>query len=126
MYISVNQNNEIKKVGVDENLTVLYVDEKSKNYPWNGWSNAKICCYRVNVNDKGIVTMMTPYIFSNNLDVIDQLGNATEVNSSDITDNRNGLMETFETGMTNSDDIATLRNGLMEVYEMITAESEVQ
>ena len=125
MYISVNEKNEIKKVGIDENLTVLYVDENSADYPWNGWSEAKICCYKVEVKD-GIVTMMTPYIWSNNLDVIDQLGKSTEVNKSDISDNRDGLMETFETGMTNSDDIATLRNGLMEVYEMITAESEVQ
>ena len=36
MYISVNDKNEIKKVGIDENLTVLYVDENSADYPWNG------------------------------------------------------------------------------------------
>lgn len=78
MYISVNSNNEIKKVGIDENLTVLYVDETREDYPWNGWSEAKICCYKVKVNDKGIVTMMTPYIWSNNLEVIDMLGHASE------------------------------------------------
>lgn len=123
MYISVNEKNEIKKVGIDENLTVLYVDENNVDYPWNGWSKAKICCYKVTVKD-GIVTMMTPYIWSNNLDVIDQLGKSTETNKSDISDNRDGLMETFETSITNSDDIATLRDGLMEVYEMLL-ESEV-
>lgn len=125
MYISVNSNNEIKKVGIDENLTVLYVDETREDYPWNGWSEAKICCFKVKVNDEGMITMFTPYIWSNNLDVIDMLGQSTEVNKSDISDNRDGLMETFETGMTNSDDIATLRDGLMEVYEMLL-ESEVQ
>ena len=125
MYLSVNEYNEVKKVGIDENLTVLFVDETREDFPFRGMSEARICCYRINVKD-GIIMMMTPYMDSISLDVIDQLGQSTEVNKSDISDNRNGLMETFETGMTNSDDIATLRNGLMEVYEMITAESEVQ
>lgn len=125
MYVSVNKENEIKMVGVstDPNLTSLYIDDE--NNPFNGWSEAKICCYKVEVKD-GIVTMMTPYVDSRLIDHFDQVGQSTEVNKSDISDNRDGLMETFETGMTNSDDIATLRNGLMEVYEMITSESEVQ
>ena len=125
MYLSGNERNEVKKVGIDENLTILYVDENNSEYPFKGWSDAKICCFKVNVTD-GIITMATPYIYNNNLEVIDMLGQSTEVNKSDISDNRDGLMETFETGMTNSDDITTLRDGLMEVYEMITAESEVQ
>ena len=125
MYISVNDKNEIKKVGIDENLTVLYVDENSADYPWNGWSEAKICCYKVEVKD-GIVTMMTPYIWSNNLDVIDQLGKSTETNKSDISDNREGLTETFESTLTNADDVAINRQAIEELYEMITAESEVK
>lgn len=125
MYVSVNKENEIKMVGVstDPNLTSLYIDDE--NNPFNSWSEVKICCYKVEVKD-GIVTMMTPYVDSRLIDHFDQIGQSTEVNKSDISDNRDGLMETFETGMTNSDDIATLRNGLMEVYEMITSESEVQ
>lgn len=125
MYVSVNKKNEIKMVGVtkDPNLTSLYINDDMN--PFEGWSEAKICCYKVIVKD-GIVMMMTPYIDSRLLDHFDQLGKATEVNKDDISDNRDGLMETFETGITNSDDIATLRDGLMEVYEMITAESEVQ
>ena len=124
MYLSVNEHNEVKKVGIDENLTVLFVDETREDFPFSGMSEARICCYRINVKD-GIIMMMTPYMDSISLDVIDQLGQSTEVNKSDISDNRDGLMETFETGMTNSDDITTLRNGLMEVYEMLL-ESEVQ
>ena len=124
MYLSVNEYNEVKKVGVDENLTVLFVDETREDFPFRGMSEARICCYRINVKD-GIIMMMTPYMDSISLDVIDQLGKSTETNKSDISDNRDGLMETFETGMTNSDDITTLRNGLMEVYEMLLG-SEVQ
>jgi len=47
-------------------------------------------------------------------------------NTCDISDSRDGLMETFETGMINSEDIATLRDGLMEVYEMLLTEREVE
>lgn len=126
MYISVNSKNEIKEVGVtaDPNLTALYVDENSEAYPFNGWSKAKICCYKVNVSD-GIVTMLVPYVDSRLIDHIDQLGKETEYNANDISDNREGIMESFEASMTNTDDISILRDGLMEVYEML-AESEVE
>ena len=127
MYVCVNFNKEIKKIGISTSpeLVSLYVDENNDLYPFKGWSEAKICCYRVEVKD-GVVMMLTPYVDSRLIDHFDQVGQSTEINKSDITDNRDGLMETFETGMTNSDDITTLRDGLMEVYEMITAESEVQ
>ena len=123
MYVSVNDKNEIKEVGISTNplLTSLYINDEEN--PFNGWSNAKICCFKVNVKD-GIVTMMTPYVDSISLDVIDQLGKSTEVNAGDISDNRDGLMETFEASMLNTDDIADLRTGLEEVYEMLL-ESEV-
>lgn len=124
MYVSVNDKNEIKEVGISTNplLTSLYINDEEN--PFNGWSNAKICCFKVNVKD-GIVTMMTPYVDSISLDVIDQLGKSTEVNAGDISDNRDGLMETFEASMLNTDDIADLRTGLEEVYEMLL-ESEVK
>ena len=121
MYLSVNEYNEVKKVGIDENLTLLFVDETREDFPFRGMSEARICCYRIKVKD-GIIMMMTPYMDSISLDVIDQLGQSTEVNKSDISDNRDGLMETFETSITNGDDIAILREGLMEVYELIESE----
>lgn len=123
MYVSVNKKNEIKMVGVstDPNLTSLYIDDEHN--PFEGWSEAKICCYKVNVKD-GIVMMMTPYIDSRLLDHFDQIGMATEVNASDISDNREGLMETFETSMVNTDDISSLREGLEEVYEMLLESEE--
>lgn len=125
MYLSVNEYNEVKKVGIDENLTVLFVDETREDFPFRGMSEARICCYRINVKD-GIIMMMTPYMDSISLDVIDQLGQSTEVNKSDISDNRDGLMETFETTLTNTDDVAINRQAIEELYEMLTAESEVK
>ena len=127
MYISVNSQNEIKEVGIstDTSLTSLYVDEKNENFPFKGWSEVKICCYKVEVKD-GIVTMLTPYIDSRLIDNFDQLGKASETNANDISDNRQGLTETFEATLTNTDDVAINRQAIEELFEMITAESEVK
>ena len=47
-------------------------------------------------------------------------------NTSDISDNRQGLTETFESTLTNADDVAINRQAIEELFEMITAESEVK
>ena len=49
-----------------------------------------------------------------------------DVNSSDISDNRQGLTETFEASLTNTDDVAINRQAIEELFEMITTESEVK
>lgn len=123
MYISVNDRNEIKKVGIDENLTVLYVDENAPLFPFEGWSDAKICCYKVNVNDKGIITMMSPYIYSNNLDVIDMLGKASETNADGITDTQMALCDNYEMIEVGNQQITDLEMAICDIYEMI-AEGE--
>ena len=47
-------------------------------------------------------------------------------NTSDISDNRQGLTETFEATLNNTDDVAINRQAIEELFEMITAESEVK
>ena len=47
-------------------------------------------------------------------------------NTSDISDNRQGLTETFESTLTNADDVSINRQAIEELYEMLTAESEVK
>ena len=49
-----------------------------------------------------------------------------KINTSDISDNREGLTETFEATLTNTDDVAINRQAIEELFEMITAESEVK
>ena len=119
MYISVNEYNEIKEVGISTNplLTSLYINDDES--PFKGWSEAKICCYKVNVNDKGLITMMTPYIDSRLIDHFDQVGQSTETNASDISDTMDGLTETFEAVGSNTDDISVCMDALAEIYEMI-------
>ena len=52
--------------------------------------------------------------------------NNIKINTSDISDNRQGLTETFEATLNNTDDVAINRQAIEELYEMLTTESEVK
>lgn len=75
MKIYVNHKNEIKDVGTttDESLIEYVIDDE--NNPFASWSVAKICCYKVEV-ENGYVTMFTPCVNSRIIEHIDQLGKA--------------------------------------------------
>lgn len=79
MKVYVDSENKIRAVGTttDTSLTSLYVDESAESFPFEGWSVAKICCYKVNVSE-GIVTMLTPYVDSRLLETIDAMGHRIE------------------------------------------------
>ena len=47
-------------------------------------------------------------------------------NTSDISDKREGLTETFEATLVNTEDVAINRQAIEELFEMISAESEVK
>ena len=96
MILFVDNESKVRAVNTttDTSLTPLYVDETADSFPFKGWSVAKICCYRVSVND-GIVTMMTPYIDSRNLEMIDNMGHqidATSDNTKITTETVDGIM----------------------------------
>jgi hypothetical protein len=75
MKIYVNERNEIHEVNTcsDPSLIELEVTDGT----FDGWSEAKICCYKVSVL-YGKVIMLTPYIDSRLIEHIDQLGRQTE------------------------------------------------
>ena len=75
MKIYVNEKNEIHEVNTcsDPSLIELEVTDGT----FDGWSEAKICCYKATVSE-GNVTMMTPYVDSRLIEHIDQLGRQTE------------------------------------------------
>lgn len=79
MILYVDSENRIKAVDktTDESLIPLYVDENNESFPFKGWSTAKICCYRVTV-DNGVITMMTPYVDSRMIDSIDAVGHQVD------------------------------------------------
>ena len=81
MTVYVDGESKIRAVGStsDETLTELEITDGT----FDGWTDAKICCYKVNVSD-GNVVMMTPYIDSRLLDTIDMLGKQDLQRQSDI------------------------------------------
>ncbi len=75
MIVFVDDESRIKAVNstTDESLIPLYINDDPKSNPFIGWSRAKICCYKVAIED-GVVTMMTPWVDSRMIDSIDQMG----------------------------------------------------
>lgn len=121
MYIAINKRGEIKGVGVTTNpeLTSVYI--KDDENPFDGWSKAKICCYKVVVKD-GVVMMMCPYIDSRLLDNFDYVGKETEFVEEEISFTNDGLIETYEATLTNESKISDCESALIELYEMIIGE----
>lgn len=131
MYVSVNKKNEIKKVGIstDTNLTSLYIDENDKDYPFEGWSEAKICCYKIRVTN-GHIVELSPYVDSRFIEHFDQLGLATEVNEESLTDTQMAICDNYEDFIeysaatdeaieTGNTQITDLEMAICDIYEMI-------
>lgn len=77
MIVFVNDKSEIHDVGSTNDPTLTPLNIIDEGNPFNGWSDAKICCYKVSVTE-GIVTMLTPYVDSKLIAHIDQLGKQIE------------------------------------------------
>ena len=77
MILYVNENNEIKDVNETSDPSLIALEINDETNPFEGWSVAKICCYKVEVAE-GIVTAMTPYIDSTIVEIVDRLGKQIE------------------------------------------------
>ena len=60
MILYVNGENEIKDVNETNNVSLLPIEVDENVYPFNEWTIAKLCCYKIKVNDKNII--MSPYV----------------------------------------------------------------
>lgn len=60
MILFVNDKNEIKDVGETKNPSLFPIEVDKDVYPFNEWTVAKLCCYKINANNGNIV--MTPYV----------------------------------------------------------------
>ncbi len=95
MILYVNEKNEIKDVNTTSDPSLIPLEVNDETSPFQGWSTAKICCYKVEVAE-GIVTMMTPYVDSRLIEHIDQLGRENSINASDAADLREAIQELYE------------------------------
>ena len=106
MKVYVNEKNEIHEVNTcsDSTLTELIITDGT----FDNWSDAKICCYKVTVNN-GHVTMMTPYVDSRLIEHIDQLGHQVEA-VTPWSETKTAYIDDTEIIFTN------VPNGNMSVY----------
>lgn len=77
------------------------------------------------INDVSIkVNEMTQKLDSLFNTRVDENANNIHSNASDISNNRNGLIDTFETCANNANDILDLRRAIEEIYEtMLTTDT---
>lgn len=75
MIIFTNSKGEIHDVGSTADLTLTPIEVTDGTF--DTWTVAKICCYKVRVQD-GNVVMLTPYVDSRLIEHIDQLGKQAE------------------------------------------------
>lgn len=106
MKVYVDSESKIRDVGSTSDIALTELTINDEDNPFEGWSKAKICCYKITVVD-GVVTMMTPYIDSRNLEMIDSLGkqldstqenveSVSEVTDSVMTETIPSLMDSNE------------------------------
>ena len=122
MILYVNDRNEIKDVNSTNDKTLTKVFIKDEENPFENWSIAKICCYRVDVRE-GVVCMMTPYVNSLIIEHLDRLGEQNGQTEETVTNLEVAVCENYESAEmykeeTNSQ-IDNLQLAVVEVYEML-------
>ena len=119
MILYVNELNEIKDVNETsyKNLIPLEIIDDEEN-PFRKWSVAKICCYKVQVEDSRIVSF-TPYVDSRIIEHIDKLSINVEANTSDIIDNQLATVDVYEKTLVTDENVTELELALTEIYELM-------
>ena len=122
MILYVNDRNEIKDVHSTKDNTLTEIIINDNENPFENWSIAKICCYRVDVRE-GIVRMFTPYVNSLIIEHLDRLGEQNGQTEETVTNLEVAVCENYESAeqykeSTNSQ-LDNLQLALVEVYEMI-------
>lgn len=74
MKVYVDKDNCIRAVGTTTDISLTELTINDETNPFEGWSVAKICCFKVMVSEDGQVTMMSPYVDSELIEHIDRLG----------------------------------------------------
>ena len=122
MIIFVNDRNEIKDVHSTNDTSLKEVFINDEENPFENWSIAKICCYRVDVRE-GVVCMFTPYVNSLIIEHLDRLGEQNGQTEETVTNLEVAVCENYESAEmykeeTNSQ-IDNLQLAVVEVYEML-------
>ena len=77
MKVFIDDENRIKAIGSTDDESLIPVKIEDDNFFIQGHSEAFICCFRVTLTD-GVVTGMSAYRDSRDLDFIDDIGKENE------------------------------------------------
>lgn len=116
MKIYTNENGDIKAVHTTTDTSLIEHEIADEANPFAGWSDDKICCYRVHVQGDR-VTMMTPYIDSRFIDHFDMGG-------KQHSDNSEGIFDLAEAISANSEAIYELADMVASLQEQINSLQE--
>lgn len=116
MKIYVNEKGEIHDVGTTTDASLTEIELADEGNPFEGWTEDKICLYKVSVSD-GRVQMMTPYYDSRSIEHFDRGGRAHGENSE-------GIFDIAELAGENSEAAYDLAEMLAELDERVTALEE--
>lgn len=97
----------------DPDLIPVEIIDDDDN-PFAGWSDARICCYRIHATD-GHVDMMTPYVNSILIDIVDRFGTADAQTAEDIISAEQEITEQDLSMMEAEQEITDLDIRLMEL-----------
>lgn len=63
MKLYIDEQDRIADIGTakSDNLREIYIDENAEDFPFKGWSNTRLKCYVIEV-ENGRVTMFAPYV----------------------------------------------------------------
>jgi len=111
MKIYTNENGDIKAVHTTTDTSLIEHEIADEANPFAGWSDDRICCYRVHVQGDR-VTMMTPYIDSRFIDHFDMGG-------KQHTDNSEGIFDLAEEDAGNSEAIFELAEMMADMEERL-------
>ena len=103
MNIYTDDKGNIKAVHTTDDTSLTEHILSDEGNPFEGWSDDKICCYRVQVQD-GRIVMMTPYLDSRLIEHFDLGG-------KEHTDNSEGIFDLAEIVAELEERLGVLENG---------------
>lgn len=90
MIVFTDNEGRILDVDSTKDASLTRIELADEGNPFVGWSKHKITCYRIEVDEEGRVTMMTPYIDSRTINKYAKM-------SGDIEELDHGLQGSNET-----------------------------
>lgn len=118
MILYVNDKGEIRAINQTEDTSLTAVEIDDNSNPFVGWSQEKICCFRIGTSN-GRIIFFTEYIDRDLVERISSLSNTDAVLSGDVVYTQLGLAETYEKVVDTEGDVTDIELAITELYELM-------